>query len=808
MSSAQVLWTTIASLVAGVFAFLTAAGGGYAALTRRPATPGAAIGAGTRRVWGRVPPRNPGFTNRDHDLGLIRTALAGRPDARSVRSCALHGLGGVGKSSLMSEYAHRYGDGYRLVWWVRAEQQASLAGDLARLLGILIGDAEYDGTDVFSRLTQELRQWEPWLIMFDNAPDVGSLRESWPEVGDGHILVTSRSSQWEELADETFCVEVLSQDHAVALLRRRVAAADTRSASEVAERLGCLPLALVQAASYVSQTSTTLAHYADLIERRTGAVFAATPPSDYNATIATTWSMSIDQAAALAPGARALLAFCSFMAPEAIPRDLPGDPATIGCRHHLRELAADQIAYDLAVAALNRYSLLTADTRYLSMHRLVQLTVRASLDETERRAWAETTVKTLNAAFPGTPRDRSCWGRCAELMPHALSAAEHARAAGVGEPTGELLLRAGVYLAKRSFLTSSLEVLRSALEHLENTRGHESVDVAETCGELARVQHRRADLADALLFCQRAVKIKEKRLGPASTDLTDDLVRLSTTLMELSRLQEAEDTLNRALSLVEQSAGPESRPLVPLLGRLSYLRRRQGRFGSALSYAQRQLEVESALPDPDQATIADAHYRIGDALVLIGDFAAALDHHLAAYEIFLRLHGQGAFDVLKTEQLLSDCYLELADPRRAVELARAAVDGLATLHGFDHPDKAAALRSLGTALVVRGRAKEAEGHLRASSAIYERFYGEDHPYVAEALVPLALAEIRQGRLQHAEQTLRRAEDIVTVRYAADHPAMAPVLRALATLHRARTEPADAGELEARAEAILEVARHS
>ncbi|MEW9532674.1 FxSxx-COOH system tetratricopeptide repeat protein [Microbispora sp. NPDC049125] len=794
--------------MAGIFAFLTAAAGGYAVLTRRPALDSRPPDTDTRRIWGGVPPRNPSFTNRVRDLELIRTALTRRKHGTAIRSCAVHGLGGVGKSSLMCEYAHRYRHDYRLIWWVRAEHNASLAGDLARLLSAMSGQAEYDQADIFARLAQELHRWEPWLIMFDDARDAASLRESWPEVGTGDILVTSRSSNWEELTDEAVHVEVFSHDHAITLLRKRTADADDRSAAEVAERLGRLPLALVQAASYVSQTSTTLAHYAGLVESRMGAVLAATPPSDYNATIATTWSMSIDEAAARAKGARALLTFCSFMAPEAIPRNLPVECAEIFPEGELRDIATNRIDYDLAVAALNRYSLLTADAEFLSVHRLVQFTMRASLGEADQRAWGEAVIRTLNAAFPQSPGDKPTWGRCAELMPHVLAAADHARALGVDEPTGALLLRAGVYLAKRSFFTSSLEVLRLALLHLERATEADSLEVAETCGELARVQYRRADLADAILHCKRAVRIKEKRLGPAAPELADDLMRLGTVLMEMSRLDEADDALNRAMSLVEQSWGPTDRRLVRVLGRLSYLHQRQGRLQTALAYAYRQMDIENASVEADECAIAEIHHRLGGALAAMGDFSAAKEQHTAAYEVFLRLHGPASFDVLKTETALSDCCRELGDLKRATEWARDAVEELTALHGFDHPDKATALRSLGSALLARGRTGEAERLLRTSVAIYERFYEDDHPYVAEALAPLAQAQLGQGHADDAEGTLGRAESIVTERYGPEHPALAPVLRVLAALRRRQGRPAEADELETRADAIMVASRHS
>jgi hypothetical protein len=70
------------------------------------------------RVWN-VPARNAGFVGRDDLLVTIRDRLL--TGGRAVVQ-ALHGMGGVGKTQLAMEYAHRFVVAYDLVWWINAEQ--------------------------------------------------------------------------------------------------------------------------------------------------------------------------------------------------------------------------------------------------------------------------------------------------------------------------------------------------------------------------------------------------------------------------------------------------------------------------------------------------------------------------------------------------------------------------------------------------------------------------------------------------------------------------------------------------------------
>jgi hypothetical protein len=67
-----------------------------------------------------VPARNPRFTGRDGMLTGLRRRLHIGEATLIVQ--ALYGLGGVGKTQLAIEYAHRFAADYDLVWWINAEQ--------------------------------------------------------------------------------------------------------------------------------------------------------------------------------------------------------------------------------------------------------------------------------------------------------------------------------------------------------------------------------------------------------------------------------------------------------------------------------------------------------------------------------------------------------------------------------------------------------------------------------------------------------------------------------------------------------------
>ena len=106
------------------------------------------------QVW-KVPARNPNFTGRGPDLDKLARALAA---GAAVTVHAVHGMGGVGKTQLATEYAHAHATDYDLVWWVAAEEPASIPDQFAALavrLGLdPIADPEALQAQVHDRLRQ------------------------------------------------------------------------------------------------------------------------------------------------------------------------------------------------------------------------------------------------------------------------------------------------------------------------------------------------------------------------------------------------------------------------------------------------------------------------------------------------------------------------------------------------------------------------------------------------------------------------------------------------------------------------------
>ena len=378
-----------------------------------------------------APPRNRCFAGRTEEIQELKRMLQVEETLKDkkVRVAALCGLGGVGKTSLASEYAHKMKDFYKGgVYWFSAEDDAFLektVNDIALKIGALL--ASFDLT-----LSNTLRKFssltEPSLIVLDclDSQDLSSNMMrflSFPSQENifAHFLVLTRrnpSLLVNEISEfeENSCLQLkcFLSEEAKQFIYLRTGADSEENVESVAEclceELGRLPLALEQAGAYIKMLSCDLASYLEqyrserlrLLSQQPARPVSPGNESSQRLAVHTTWLINMEYMSK-SPNGQAAIRFmnaCSYFNGNKIEEELVnvGTPEVEDVVY--RKCVSSPLGCRQILKLLTDFSLFTyVKPHSISTHRLVQELIKESLSPESKTESFIHAVRMLSYAF-------------------------------------------------------------------------------------------------------------------------------------------------------------------------------------------------------------------------------------------------------------------------------------------------------------------------------------------------------------------------------------------------------------------------
>ena len=576
-------------------------------------------------------PRRPSpvFVGR-HDLLAEVAALFAQPaaggfagGARAAVGQAITGRGGIGKSELALQYAHRRTGPGAVVWWVDAENGETLEltlADLAYRLQPKATAEEWTTPQAAGWATAWLQAHTGWLLILDNVENPDLIIPLLGGLTTGDILITSRRRiPWGKHGVTSLRLNLLPRSAAIQLLHDTVLGTcrdldvplpnglDTDAANAIADELGDLPLALEQAGAYIAAHQTPPADYLQRLRQRTGTMLGKTAPgADPRRAVARVLALTIDALQATAPAAVDILRALAWLAPVPLPRQVLTQPAGAAVGNAgVATPDADEL-----LGLLASYSLIALTPTTVAVHRLLQATVRdhdrAASHPNEAVAeltgGQATALAWLGNAVPADPqRNVAGWGLWRDLLPHLELLFDHL--ADLPEPElGRLLNETTLYVAAQGRYNRALTLRQRALAITEAALGPDHPNTATATANLAATLSELCRHTDALPLQQRALAITEAALGPDHPNTAIRLANLAATLWELGRHTDALPLEQRALAITEAALGPDHPHTATMLANLATTLDALGRHSDALPLRERARAITRPTGDPGAGT--------------------------------------------------------------------------------------------------------------------------------------------------------------------------------------------------------------
>lgn len=207
-------------------------------------------------------------------------------DITSIRSFAICGGSGIGKTDLAIEYAYSRRHQFGAVFWLHAGSAAQLMTDFCQISSYLGLENVYSHPSHESR-RKLAKSWlnNPkksvdwgvncrWLLIFDNADDLDIIADYIPHGGNGSVLTTSRNHAAKDcffMNGSSVDLDPLSTSEAATLLQHLLLGLDEgfdrpdlEALTKVASMSGGVPEVITQIAESVRSEHISLAGHAGL----------------------------------------------------------------------------------------------------------------------------------------------------------------------------------------------------------------------------------------------------------------------------------------------------------------------------------------------------------------------------------------------------------------------------------------------------------------------------------------------------------------------------------------------------------------
>ncbi|KAK4660693.1 hypothetical protein QC762_0021600 [Podospora pseudocomata] len=752
--------------------------------------------------------RDRDFVNRGDILEQIDRRCS-EPPAR----VALVGLGGVGKSQLAIEYAHRLATRQPDAWvfWVhagtyaRVEEGFRTIADAVKLTGRNLPKADILQL-VYSWLSNERNG--RWIMILDSADDrdvfynaniahgttSGDERDRRPFVTylpqsqNGSIIVTTRNKDlaFRLSGRRQNIIEVgpMAQTDALTLLEKKLGSpADLDVAADLVQALDLVPLAISQAAAYIQaraprsspekyltkfrksehRKSSLLQYDAGDLRRDGGASNA----------VLTTWQISFDYIRSKRRSAADLLSLMSFFDRQGIPgwvlkpprvtkQEVPGR-----CLDDAGDTdfgngssASDGDMDGETDGGLTDDSADTIDDGFeddVAMLRDYCLIATNEMDEFEMHGLVQfSTRKWLEQSGQQETLKQKFIERMAASFP------------------------SGDY--------KNWATCRNLFAHVQVVLGYRPSENREEIwatllynGGWFAWSQGRYEVAQQMVG--KARRAFEKRLGKEDAATQASMSLFAQVLLNRGQWEEAEKLFMQVVETSKTNLGADHPSTLTSMANLASTYRKQGRWEEAEKLDVQVMETIKTKLGADHPDTLSSMANLASTYRKQGRWEEAEKLDVQVMETIKTKLGADHPDTLSSMANLASTYRNQGRWEEAEKLFVQVMETSKTKLGADHPDTLTSMANLASTYRNQGRWEEAEKLDVQVMETSKTKLGADHPSTLTSMANLASTYRNQGRWEEAEKLEVQVMETSKTKLGADHPDTLTSMANLASTYR-------------------------
>ena len=395
-----------------------------------------------------------------------------------------------------------------------------------------------------------------WATSDGSSP---ALKTYLPQSKYGFVLFTTRNRQLATklVGPEVINISQMDDKMATDLLRASLIDKDLvndhQTTTQLLHQLSCLPLAIIQAASYINETEISVATYLSLLQRQENVMVELLSQdfedewryAESKNPVAVTWLISFHQIQRLNPLAADYLSFMSCIDPRDIPQSLlPPD--------------GSQVKQQNALGLLKAYSFITgqADDQTVSLHRLVHLATRNWLRNGGMlEQWTVNTGKRLRDIFPSDEHENRILWR--EYLPHALFILQSKEFQNDTQDREDLVQKVARCLYSDGRYHQAGALFKEVLEKKSKRLKNDDEEMLNSMAWMASTYRDQGRWTEAEKLDVQVMETRKTVLGPEHPDTLTSMNNLASTYRNQGRWTEAEKLDVQVMETRKTVLGPE-----------------------------------------------------------------------------------------------------------------------------------------------------------------------------------------------------------------------------------------------------------